>query len=119
LTITVDNKKITDKAMNSLSKLLKLQSIKIQRFSSVLPLITDSGLIDVINNFPQINSILFNSRPNISHKTIDALIALALRKTRIQFKHQFYVYYTSTNGIVLNKINSNKEGNSKLNRRFA
>ncbi len=53
------------------------------------PNITDSGLIDVINNCSQINSIVFNCRPNISHKTIDALIALALRKPDIRFKHSF------------------------------
>jgi hypothetical protein len=100
------NDNITDKSMNSLSKLLKLQSIKIEKFSSVLPLITDSGLIDVINNCPQINSIIFNSRTNITHKTIDALIALALRKPRIQFKHKFYGYYISTNGFVSKKIYS-------------
>jgi hypothetical protein len=95
LDIRVDNK-ITDKAMNSLSKLSKLQSIKINCYEDIveetkyiLPLITDIGLLDVINNCPQINLIVFNSRPNISHKTIDALIALALRKPRIQFDLYF------------------------------
>jgi hypothetical protein len=88
--ITVDNNKTTDKAMNSLSKLLKLQSIKLEGYDYDFPNITDLGLINVINNCPQINSIVLNSRPNISYKTIDALIALALRKPRVQYKHQFY-----------------------------
>jgi hypothetical protein len=79
--ITVDNK-ITDKTMNSLSKLLKLQSIKFEGYDYDFPNITDSGLIDVINNCPQINSIVFKGRPNITHKTIDALITLALRKPK-------------------------------------
>jgi hypothetical protein len=89
LEIFVDNK-ITDKAMNSLSKLSKLQSIKIGKIGYILPNITDSGLFDIINNCPQINSIVFYKRPNISYKTIDALIALALRKPRVQYKHHFY-----------------------------
>ncbi len=89
---------ITDKAINSLSKLQKLRSIKIQSNEIlivesidwfVMPFITDSGLIGLINNCPQINWIEFNCKPNISRQTIDALIALALRKPRIQFKHCF------------------------------
>jgi hypothetical protein len=54
----------TDKAINSLSKLQKLQSIKIQSngiieniYWDIMPFITDSGLIDLINNCLQINSI--------------------------------------------------------------
>jgi hypothetical protein len=96
LDIRVDNK-ITDKAMNSLSKLSKLQSIKIRcpqkiykQSGDILPLITDIGLLNVINNCLQINSIEFYGRPNINYKTIDALIALALRKPNIYFKHHFY-----------------------------
>ncbi len=43
--------------------------------------------MDVINNCPQINSIRLKYEPNITRKTIDALIALALRKPHIQLKH--------------------------------
>jgi hypothetical protein len=96
LDIIVDNFIITDKAMNSLSKLMNLKSIKIkcpenifEETEDIMPLITDSGLIDVINNCSEINSIEFKGRPNITHNTIDALIALALRKPRIYFKHRF------------------------------
>jgi hypothetical protein len=71
----------TDKAINSLSKLQKLQSIKIQSngiieniYWDIMPFITDSGLIDLINNCLQINSIEFNCRPNISRQTILVLI---------------------------------------------
>jgi hypothetical protein len=71
------------------SRLQKLQSLEIEDKCCLLPFITDSGLIDVINNCPQINSIIFKSRPKISHETIDALIGLALRKPCIQFKHRF------------------------------
>jgi hypothetical protein len=115
LDIKVDNKLITDKAMNSLSKLSKLQSIKIksQAFMKryiknddfILPLITDSGLINFINNCPQINSIyVLKGRPNITYQTIGALIVLALKKPRIQFKHNFYdiesdFYYSDGNMI--------------------
>jgi hypothetical protein len=116
LVITVDNFMITDKAMDSLSKLSKLQSIKIrcpediyEETYDILPLITDIGLLNVINNCPKINSIEFYGRPNISHKTIDALIALALRKPNIYFKHRFYdidksCSYDSAEDIVFNVI---------------
>jgi hypothetical protein len=55
---------ITDKALISVSKLQKLQSIKVDYLESTveyLPFITDLGLIHVINNCPQINSIKFKS----------------------------------------------------------
>jgi hypothetical protein len=111
LSITVDNK-TTDKAMNVLSKLQKLQSLRIkphelERIDCMLPLITDSGLIDVINNCPQISSIDFNFASNITHKTIDALIALALRKPRIQSNHYFYDYYPlAKDNIIFNLFDS-------------
>jgi hypothetical protein len=89
LDVMVD-KKITDNAMESLSKLLKLQSIKIKREGYLLEKITDFGLMDVINNCPQIKSIVFKDRPNISESTIYALIRLALRKPRVQFDHYFH-----------------------------
>ncbi len=40
-----------------------------------MPFITDLGLIDVINNCPQINFVVFFVRPNITKETIDALKA--------------------------------------------
>jgi hypothetical protein len=89
LDVMVD-KKISDNAMESLSKLLKLQSIKIKREGYLLEKITDFGLMDVINNCPQIKSIVFKDRPNISESTIYALIRLALRKPRVQFNHYFH-----------------------------
>ncbi len=88
LDITVDNR-ITDKAMNSLSKLKKLEIVRIHTVYGNMRFVTDLGLIHVINNCSQINSIVFNCRPNITHKTIDAFIALALRKPHIRFKHSF------------------------------
>jgi hypothetical protein len=68
LDIIVGNNKTTDKAMNSLSKLSKLQSITIEcpdfvpqyevteedNSADMLPFITDIGLLDVINNCPEI-----------------------------------------------------------------
>ncbi len=52
--------------------------------------IAEQKLLNVINNCPQINSIKFERRPNITYKTIDALIALALQKRRIQYNHYLY-----------------------------
>jgi hypothetical protein len=114
LDVTVVNR-LTNKAMNSLSKLQKLQSIKIrcpedidERSNDILSRITDSGLIDIINNCPQINSIVFNGRPNISRKTIDALIALALRKPRTYFTHHFKDIdsesYKLPNNLIIKKL---------------
>ena len=37
------------------------------------------------------NQFISNRRVNITHKTIDALISLALKKPRICFKHSFNV----------------------------
>ncbi len=104
LEIRVDSK-ITDKAMKSLSKLEELQSIII-KLRYRLPFITDLGLIDLINNCPQINSIVFNCKPNITHETIDALIALALRKPRIHFNHHFDGYYSSAEDMIFNRFDS-------------
>ncbi len=89
LDIMVDNNQITDKALNSLSKLSKLKTLRIDSFDRLI-FIAEEKLLNVINNCPQINSIRFERRPNITHKTIDALIALALRKPRIQYNHYFY-----------------------------
>ncbi len=104
---------ITDKAMNSLSKLQKLQSIKIESngiikntYWFIMPFVTDSGLIDLINNCPQINSIELNCRPNISHQTIDALIGLALRKPLIQFQHHFGLVHGGHNSMTVIDLNS-------------
>ncbi len=41
-----------------------------------MPFIIDLGLIDVINNCPKINFVVFFVRPNITSETIDALKAL-------------------------------------------
>jgi hypothetical protein len=109
LQIFVDNK-ITDNAINSLSKLQKLQTLQIRTYYPIseMPLITDLGLIHVINNCPQINSIVFNNKSNITHKTIDALIALALLKPFIRFKHDFSIDFVLNtndfpNNLVINK----------------
>ncbi len=82
---------------------LKKHTKKTKQTDDILPLITDIGLLNVINNCPQINSIEFYGRPNISHKTIDALIALALQKHKIYFKHRFDIR-DSAEDIVFNVI---------------
>jgi hypothetical protein len=52
-------------------------------------MITDTGLHYLINNCPQIKSIEFLNRTNITNKTIDQLIALALRNLSIQYDFYF------------------------------
>ena len=75
-------------SLHSLSKLKTLQYIGIDS-SEPFPDITDTGVCDVIHNCNQIKSIHFNSRVNISHKTIEELIKLAKSKQKTQFKHCF------------------------------
>jgi hypothetical protein len=90
LNIIVENDRIIfiDKALNSLSKLSKLQTLRIDSNQDLI-FIAEEKLLNVINNCPQINSIRFEKRTNISHRTIDALIALALRKPRVKYNHCF------------------------------
>ena len=75
---------MSDKGMHSLAKLKKLESISID---SCCRYITIAGVCHVINNCHQIKSIHFNSRANITHKTIEELIKLAKSKHKIQFRH--------------------------------
>jgi hypothetical protein len=73
----------SDQTMNSLAKLKHLKVIRLG--GNDFSLITDSGICNVINNCPEIKSIRLSSEPNITHKTIDAFIGLALKKPRICF----------------------------------
>jgi hypothetical protein len=74
-----------------LAKLKALKSLVFNRLKTNQKFmsITDNGVIDVINNCPELESIRVNSRPNISHKTIEALIELALSKPRVYLSHTF------------------------------
>jgi hypothetical protein len=56
-----------------------------------MPFITDLGLIHVINNCPQINSIVFFVRPNITEGTIDVLIALAFNLNILFMKSKILI----------------------------
>jgi hypothetical protein len=80
---------ITNTAIYSVSKLPKLEKLCIRNYGTHLPFVTDIAIIEVINKCEQIQSIIFNVRPGITHKTIDSLIALTIRKPRIKFMHQF------------------------------
>jgi hypothetical protein len=80
-------KDFTDYAMKSLAKMDKLKVVSFTRFKSRDFEITDSGLCDLVNNCPSIQSINFETKANITIKTINALIELALKKPRIYFSH--------------------------------
>jgi hypothetical protein len=77
---------LSDKTFNSLAKLKNLKVINIYNIR-YWPTLTDKGVCDVIENCPQIKSIQFKERPNLTQKTIEALIALAKRKPRTYFHH--------------------------------
>lgn len=82
---------IKNKALKWISKLPNLKTFVIQSLKSTcLSQITDPAICGLINNCPNIESIIFNSRPNLTKKTIDALIRLALNKPRIEFRHYFH-----------------------------
>jgi hypothetical protein len=86
---------ITDKSLYSLAKLKNLKVIGFDWTRPQLSVpITDKGLNHFINNCQNIESIRFYKKPNISYKTIDALIELALNKPRIKFNHKFRRRYT-------------------------
>ncbi len=81
---------ITDKAMESLAKLkhLKRLNLLLIPHNRRLDSITDSGLLELIQKSPQINSIKFNVLTNITDVTINALKELALSKPKTRFVHR-------------------------------
>jgi hypothetical protein len=85
------NDEITNNTMNSLAKLNKLEVviIKASKKHFLSKERIDEGMCNLITSCPQIKSIQFFSRPNITHKTIEALIALAIKRPRINFHHLF------------------------------
>jgi len=85
--------KIRDNALNSISKLKKLNTISIEgHFGMNWSEITDTALHYLINNCPQIKSIQFSNRTNITNKTIEQLMA-SQTKPSIQCKHRFHTNY--------------------------
>jgi len=89
LCIEVDE--ITDKAMYSMAKLHKLETVKLRanKYFKRFNHITDSGICHLINNCQQIKSIEFCIRLDITLTTIEQLVKLALTKPKVQFKHEF------------------------------
>jgi hypothetical protein len=98
---------ITDRALHSLTKLKKLEKVKLNRYIRPYhcfkyPFITDKGVCDLINNCLRLKSIHFRIDSNLCYKNSNAkiyaqniindLIALALRKPNIYFNHYFKDY---------------------------
>jgi hypothetical protein len=73
---------LTDKTMTSLSKLIGLKFLKISKNNyqnkkySFLGF-TDSGVCQLLNSCPNIATIVFEGRPDITQKTIETLIKIA------------------------------------------
>ncbi len=81
--------------LNKLKEIHLFVNVNEKRFN----FFADKMISDITNNCKQIKEIkLLNA--NITHKTIDALIGLALKRPRIQFDHQFGV---------INKIKNHKK----------
>jgi hypothetical protein len=81
--IVVENaSEITDQTLVHVSKLKMLKKFHFRRNVSSNKLITDLGVCELINTCESIEVIEFYARPNITHKTIEDLIALAEKKSR-------------------------------------
>ena len=80
---------ITDEELKPLAKLKHLKHVMINFCDCDSSLLTDESFCEIINNCPEMRSILMNKRPKITHKTIDALISLAERKP---FRHFVYSF---------------------------
>jgi hypothetical protein len=82
---------ITDNALSSISKLKKMNKITVEEEFGQISCITDTSLHYFINNCPQIKSIHFSNKTNITNKTVEELIALAERNlafnTNIAFQN--------------------------------
>jgi hypothetical protein len=105
------NRNISDNCLESLSKLQNLKSVVFEPFFDVKPdssLITDSAICHFIDKCPSIQSIHLERGPNISHKTVETLIALALRRPQIDF-YYFFESIENCSSIPLNDINANNK----------
>jgi hypothetical protein len=83
---------ITDNALKSLAKLKHLKIFRLFRWpfnGMKFYSITDSGFIELINKSPELRETTFNTEINITQKSINALIELAISKPKIQFVHRF------------------------------
>jgi hypothetical protein len=85
LNVATDGK-MSDNSLIPLNKLKNLKVLEIiyKMLICEMKSITDKGICHIINGCPQIKAILFQ-RTEISYKTIDALIAMALKRPRTQF----------------------------------
>jgi hypothetical protein len=73
---------LTDRTIYSLSKLKNLRSLKFLQNLFSYRYITDDSIKELLDSCPMIENIAFNSRPNITNKTIDHLIVTALKNSR-------------------------------------
>jgi hypothetical protein len=80
-----DENSFSHQMMSSLAKLRNLKVIDFE--SNNFYSISDSEIINIVENNPQIKSIRFNKRLEITNKTIDALIGRALKNPRINYSH--------------------------------
>ncbi|XP_054161584.1 uncharacterized protein LOC128959615 [Oppia nitens] len=82
--IDIDSdKQMTNKFMESMSKLANLKKIVLRHSSNAHKDMTDEGLCLVINNCSLLQTMVFSARPNITHKTIEVLINSALLRPKI------------------------------------
>lgn len=51
--------------------------------------ISDAGICDVMDNCAQFRSLSFVLEPNITHKTIEKFVEIAVKRPQIRFKHNF------------------------------
>jgi len=78
---------IRDEDMHSLAKLSKLRALSLDCCfdSPKFQFITDEGFCHFITNCPNIEKVRFRRGPNISRKSIETIISLAVQKPKLNF----------------------------------
>lgn len=75
----------SDRIIGQLSGLKKLKKFYLNKYKRCNKSITDASICSIIDNCPHIQTISFASRPNITSKTIEALISCANKYPKRDF----------------------------------
>lgn len=76
------DKQFSDSFMVWLSGLPKLKKLVVKHSSNAHKDMTDDSICQLLTSCPKIETISFSSRPNITHKTIETLIEVALKRPK-------------------------------------
>jgi hypothetical protein len=99
---------LSDKTIKCFAKMPLLSSIYIEEFESI----TDSSVINVLNNCLNVKNIEINSFTNITEKSIEAFIEITKRNHKIDYKFSFNTINEIDINSDNNVIDRNEEQNS-------